>query len=66
MIGLASASSKRKAENAVLSNYIESRNEIPERGLEQVGRNDPYDIVSGEPTKKKRRFELTETSTECS
>ena len=65
-IGLASVSLKRKAETAELSNSIESRDEIPERGLEQVGRNDPSDIVREGPTKAKGRFELTETSTECS
>ena len=65
-IGLASVSLKRKAENAELSNSIESRDETPERGLEQVGRNDPSDVVSEGPTKKKGRFEPTETSTECS
>ena len=57
-IGLASVSLKRKAETAELSNSIESRDEIPERGLEQVGRNDPSDIVSEEPTKAKGRFVL--------
>ena len=65
-IGLASVSLKRKAENAELSNSIKSKGKTPERGLEQVDRNDPSDIVSEEPTKKKGRFELTETSTECS
>ena len=65
-IGLASVSLKRKTENSELSNSIESREETPERGLEQVGRNDPCEIVSEGPTKKKGRFELTETSTECS
>ena len=63
-IELASVSLKRKAENAELSNSIESRDETPERGLEQVGRNDPSDVVSEGPTKKKGRFELTETSSE--
>ena len=56
---------KRKAENTELSNSIESRDETSDRGLEQVGRNDPSDIVSKGPTKKKGRFELTEASTEC-
>ena len=56
-IGLASVSMKRKAENAELSNSIESRYEPPERGLEQVGRNDPTDVVSEGPTKQKGRFE---------
>ena len=65
-IELASVSLKRKAENAELSNSIESRDETPERGLRQVVRNDPSDVVSEEPTKKKGRFELTETSSECS
>ena len=65
-IGLASVSLKRKAANAELSNSTESRDEIPERGLEQVGRNDPSDIISEGPTKNKGRFELTERSTECS
>ena len=65
-IGLASVSLKRKAKNTQLSNSIESRDETPERGLEQVGRNDPSDVVSEGPTKKKGRFEPTETSTECS
>ena len=40
-IGLPSVSLKRKAENVELSNSIESRDETPERGLEQVVRNDP-------------------------
>ena len=31
-----------------------------------MGRNDPSDAVSDGPTKKKGRFELTETSSECS
>ena len=65
-IGLASVSLKRKAENAELSNSIEGRDETPERGLEQLGRNDPSDVVREGPTKKKGRFELTETSSECS
>ena len=65
-IGLASVSLKRKAENAELSNSIESRDETPERRLEQVGRNDLSDIVSEGPTKKKGRFELTEVPTEFS
>ena len=56
-IGLASVSMKRKAENAELSNSTESRYEPPERGLEQVGRNDPSDVVSEGPTKQKGRFE---------
>ena len=42
------------------------RDETLERGLEQAGRNDPSDIVSKGPTKKKGRFELTEASTKCS
>ena len=57
---------KGKAENAQLSNSIESRDETPERGLEQVTRNDPSDLVNEGPTKNKGRFELTEKSTECS
>ena len=61
-VGLASVSLKRKAENAELSNSIESRDETPERGLEQVGRNKTSDIASEEPTKIKGRSELTETS----
>ena len=65
-IGLASVPLKRKAENAELSNSIGSRDETPERGLEQVSRNDLSDVVSERPTKKKGRFELTETSLECS
>ena len=35
-IELASVSLKRKAENAELSNSIESRDETPERGLRQT------------------------------
>ena len=31
-----------------------------------MGRNDPSDVVNEGSTKKKGRFELTETSTECS
>ena len=58
-IGLASVSLKREGENAELSNSIESRDETPERGLEQVRRNEGS-------IKKKGRFELTETSSECS
>ena len=65
-IGLASVFLKRNAENAEWSNSIENRDETPERGLEQVGRNDPSDAVSEGPTKKKEIFELIETSTECS
>ena len=38
--------SMRKAENPELPNSIESRDETPERGLEQVGRNDPSEKVS--------------------
>ena len=45
-IELASVFSMRKAENAELPNSIESRDETPERGLEQVGRNDPSEKVS--------------------
>ena len=66
-IGLASVSLKRKGENADLSNSTESRNETLERGLEQVSRNDSFKIVSKGPlVGKKGRFELAETSTECS
>ena len=43
---------KRKAENFELSNFIESRDKTPKRGLEPVGRNDPSDIVSEGPTKR--------------
>ena len=57
---------KRKAENTELSNSIESKEITPEGGLEQVGRNDPSDIVSEEAPKWKEKFELTEKSTECS
>ena len=64
--GLAAVSLKMKAENAELSNPIECRGEAPESGLDQVDRNDPYNVVNEGPTKKKRRFELTETSSECS
>ena len=52
-IGLASVSLKRKTENAGLSNSMESRDETPERGLEQVGRNDPSDVVSEGSTKNR-------------
>ena len=65
-IGLASVSLKRKAEDAELSNSIESRDKTQERWLEQVGRNDPSDVVSERPTKKKGKSELTETSSEYS
>ena len=69
-IGLASVPLKRKAENPQLSNPIERRvcplALTPERGLEQVRRNDPSDIVNEGPTKKKGRFKLTEAFTECS
>ena len=51
-IGLALVSLKRKEENAELSNSNESRNKTLESGLEQVGRNDPPDVVSEGPTKK--------------
>ena len=57
---------KRKAENPELSNSIKIRDETPERGLEQVARNDSSDVVSWGTTKKKGRSEVTETSTECS
>ena len=65
-IGQASVSLNRKTENVQLSNSIESMNETPEQGLEQVGRNDPSDEISEGPTKKKGRFELTEMSAESS
>ena len=63
-IVLPSVSLKRKAENTELSNSIERRDEIPERGLQQVSRNDPSGVVGEGPTKKKGRFEMTETSSE--
>ena len=47
-IGLASVPLKKKAENAELTNSIESRTKNPERELEKVGRNGPSDVVSGE------------------
>ena len=59
--GLTSVSSKRKAENAELPNLVERRDKNLERGSEEVGRNDPSDIASEGPTKKKGRFELTKT-----
>ena len=65
MIGLPSVSLKRKAENAELSNSIEGRDGTLEKGLEQVGRMDPSDLVSEGPTKKKGIFKLTKTPTEC-
>ena len=52
--------------NGELSNSIESRDENPERGLEQRGRNYPSHVFSEELPKKKERFELTETSADCS
>ena len=51
-IGLASVSLKTKEENAELSNSNESRDETLERGLEQVDRNDPSDVVSEGPKRK--------------
>ena len=51
-IGLVSVSLKRKAENADLQNSIESKGETPDRGLEQVGRNDLSHIVSEGSAKK--------------
>ena len=45
-IELASVFLKRKAENAELSNSIESRDETPERGLEQVSSNNQSVVVS--------------------
>ena len=50
--GLASVSLKRRAENAGLSNSIESRDKTLERGLEQVGRKDQSDKVSEGLTKR--------------
>ena len=50
--GLVSGSLKRKAENADLQNSIESKWETPDRGLEQVGRNDLSHIVSEGSAKK--------------
>ena len=55
-IVLGSVSLKRKAENTELSNSVDSRDEIPERGLQQVGRNDPSGVVGEGPTKKKRKI----------
>ena len=46
VIGLGLVFLKRKAENAELSNSIESRDEIPERGLEHVSRNNQSVVVS--------------------
>ena len=63
MTELASVSLKRKAE---LSKSIESTDKTPDRWLAQVGGNEPSDIVSEGSTKKKERFELTETSTQSS
>ena len=57
---------KRKAENAELSNSIESRDETPEKRVKASGQKYPSDVASEEPTKKKGRFELTETPSECS
>ena len=51
-IGLASVSLKTKEENAELSNSNESRDETLERGLEQVDRNEPSDVVSEGPKRK--------------
>ena len=67
-IGLASIFLKRETEHTELSDSIESRDKTPERELEQVSRNDQSDIVSVSQgaTKKKGRFELTETSAVCS
>lgn len=55
-----------KAENDEVSNTIESSNEITERRLDVVGRNDPPDLASEGLIKKKRRFEQTKISTKCS
>ena len=65
-IELASVSSTGKLQNAKLPNSFESRVKTPERGLEQVGRNDPSNVVREGPLKNKGRFELTETSPKCS
>ena len=64
-IGLASFSSKRKEENAELSNSIETRKETVERGLDQLGRNDPSDIVSEGSTKKRAYLILCLLIREC-
>lgn len=61
-VKLASVFSKGKTESVELLNYTQSRDEAPERGLQQVGRNDLSDLVIEGPPKTKRRFELTETS----
>ena len=65
-IGLVSIFSKRKAQNADLLNPFESRDGTPQRWLEKVSRNDPSDTVGEGPPKENARFELTETSAECS
>ena len=65
-IGLATVSMKRKAADAELSNSIDSTDKTPERGLNQMGRNDQSDIVSKGLINKRRRSELAETSKECS
>ena len=44
---------EKSRKNAELSNSIESRDKTSERALEKVGRNDPSDVVSEGPTKKK-------------
>ena len=66
VIELASVSLKRKAENAELSKSIESTDKTSDRWLAQVDGNEPYDKVSEGSTKRKERFELTETSTQSS
>ena len=44
---------EKSRKNAELSNSIKSRDKTPERALKKVGRNDPSDVVSEGPTKKK-------------
>ena len=63
-IGLGLASEKSRKFWIIIESRdsIESRGKTPERGLEQVGRNDPSDIVSEGRTKKKGKFELPEAS----
>ena len=65
-IWLASVFLKRKAENSELSNSIESRNKTRKRVVKQVSGNDPSDVASEGPLKKKEGSELAETSEECS
>ena len=42
---------EEESRNSELTNSIEGKDITPEGGLEQVGRNDPSDIVSEEPPK---------------